>query len=102
LPIEIRPFNETTNESTDTDKTEPDARTREFMETLRARINFEDEARQEKWDKAATKATGRRKPPQVARPDWLNPKKTPKEEAKAAAKTTHQHPLAAVHKRKGS
>ncbi len=101
MTIDIRPFNETTTESTDTDKTEPDARTREFMETLRARINFEDEARQEKWDKAVTKPTGRRKAPAVARPDWLNPKKSEKSETKTT-KAVRPHPLSSTHKRKGS
>lgn len=101
MAIEIRPFSETTSEGTDTDKTEPDARTREFMETLRARINFEDEARQEKWDKAVTKTTSRRKAAPVARPDWLTPKKSEKSETKTT-KAVRPHPLASTSKRKGS
>lgn len=99
MPIEIRPF---TENKSDTPSAEPgsDSRASAFMETLRARINIEDEARQEKWDKAAAKASSRRKPP-VPRPDWLNESK-PAEKTAKPAKTPRPHPLASTRKPKGS
>jgi hypothetical protein len=100
LSIDIRPFNETGSEISSSPKSESDARASAFMESLRTRVNHEDEVRKQKWDKVAAKYVIKRKPA-AAPPEWLVQNK-PAKNATKTVKAVRTHPLASTRKSKGS
>ena len=86
MPIQIRPFNEATDENAPPTPLQ-DARADTFMDILRARILDQDEGQRKAWLKKI-KPVAERKPLPPARPDWLTKVAIPKTPVKPSALTS--------------
>lgn len=78
MPINIRPFSETTHDHVPSAPS-ADSRATDFINTLRTRIDNQDEAQREKWDKLV-KPPAKKKPVEPGNPSWMRvtkPAKTP-------------------------
>lgn len=72
LRTDIQPSNENESDPPES-KPAPDKRVSEFIDTLRARINAQDEAQRQSWLKQQAKPASKRKQTPTTTPDWLKP-----------------------------
>jgi hypothetical protein len=93
LTIDIRPFKEEGNPTPASEST-TDARAAEFLESLRARVNSQDEAQREAWLKAS-KPVSKHKHNLSVNPEWLRSEKSApdgqKKPATAQKSSTRKH-----------